>query len=245
MGRYFRCLRNHVGASDLLGASQGLSGKESTCQCRRFGFDPWVQKIPWRRKWQPTPVFLPGKSHGQRSLASSSPVHGVTRESDRTGRLITCISSVPVPPGGRGGHAEADQPSDRVKHPSVAELLNSDLWGVCLCIFYVFSFILCMPRTCLGDSVSYWGTTASHANLWGKPEVRRIGRASPLCLFSFYDSSLSPFSPSSLPDLLWSPNTSFWILARKPSCCVTSGKFLNFSEPQHLPSRVVGSIKRI
>ena len=31
-------------------------------------FDPWVGKIPWRRKWQPTPVFLPGESHGQRSL---------------------------------------------------------------------------------------------------------------------------------------------------------------------------------
>ena len=33
------------------------------------GFDPWVRKIPWRRVWQPTPVFLPGESHGQRSLA--------------------------------------------------------------------------------------------------------------------------------------------------------------------------------
>ena len=42
-----------------------LSGKESTCQCRRLGFNPWVRKVPWRRKWQPTPVFLPGKSHGQ------------------------------------------------------------------------------------------------------------------------------------------------------------------------------------
>ena len=37
------------------------------------GFDPWVRKIPWRRKWQPTPVFLPGKSQGQRSLAGYSP----------------------------------------------------------------------------------------------------------------------------------------------------------------------------
>ena len=37
-----------------------LSGKESACQCRRHGFDPWVRKILWRRKWQPTPVFLPG-----------------------------------------------------------------------------------------------------------------------------------------------------------------------------------------
>ena len=37
-------------------------------QCRRPGFDPWVGMFPWRRAWQPTPVFLPGESHGQRSL---------------------------------------------------------------------------------------------------------------------------------------------------------------------------------
>ena len=52
------------------------SGKESTCQCRRckrHGFNPWVRKMPWSRKRQPTPVFLPGKSHGQRSLADCSP----------------------------------------------------------------------------------------------------------------------------------------------------------------------------
>jgi len=42
-------------------------------QCRRPGFDPWVRKILWRRKWQPTPIFLPGKSHGQRSLVGYSP----------------------------------------------------------------------------------------------------------------------------------------------------------------------------
>ena len=45
-----------------------LSGKESTCQCRRRGFNPWVRKFPWRRKWQPTPTFLPGKFHGQRTV---------------------------------------------------------------------------------------------------------------------------------------------------------------------------------
>ena len=49
-----------------------LSGKEHTCQCRRREFDPWVGKIPWRRAWQPTPVFLPGESHGQRSLVGYS-----------------------------------------------------------------------------------------------------------------------------------------------------------------------------
>ena len=50
-----------------------LSSKESTYQCRRHGFNPWVGKIPERRKWQLTPVFLPGKSHGQRSLVGQSP----------------------------------------------------------------------------------------------------------------------------------------------------------------------------
>ena len=48
------------------------SGQESSCQCRRHRFDPWVGKIPWRRAWQPTAGFLPGKSHGQRSLVGHS-----------------------------------------------------------------------------------------------------------------------------------------------------------------------------
>ena len=42
-------------------------------ECRTRGFNPWVRKIPWKMKWQPTPVFLPEKSHGQRSLAGYSP----------------------------------------------------------------------------------------------------------------------------------------------------------------------------
>jgi len=53
----------------------GGTGKEPACQCSRYkrcGFDPWVRKIPWRRTWQPTPVFLPGESHGQRSLGGYS-----------------------------------------------------------------------------------------------------------------------------------------------------------------------------
>ena len=51
-------------------------------QCRRPGFDPWVRKIPWRRKWLPTPVFLPGEFHGQRSLEGYSPWG--CKESDMT-----------------------------------------------------------------------------------------------------------------------------------------------------------------
>ena len=60
-------------ATQNWGLPRWLSGKASTCQCRRCRFDPWVGKIPWRRAWQPTPVFLPGRSHGQRSLEGYSP----------------------------------------------------------------------------------------------------------------------------------------------------------------------------
>ena len=54
-------------------------------QCGRLWFSLWVRVIPWRRKWQPTPVYLPGKSHGQRSLAGYSPWgHKRVRPSNQT-----------------------------------------------------------------------------------------------------------------------------------------------------------------
>ena len=63
----------------------GASDKEATCQCKRHKrceFDPWFRKIPWRRAWQPTPVFLPGESRRQRSLVGYSPQGH--KESDTT-----------------------------------------------------------------------------------------------------------------------------------------------------------------
>ena len=63
----------------------GSDSKRVCLQCGRPGFDHWVWKIPWRRKWQPTPVLLPGKSHGQRSLVGYSPWG--CKESDKTERL--------------------------------------------------------------------------------------------------------------------------------------------------------------
>ena len=63
----------------LLASGASLVAQERIClQCRRCRFDPWVWKIPWTRKWQPPPVFLPGKSQGQRILVGYT-VHGVQR----------------------------------------------------------------------------------------------------------------------------------------------------------------------
>ena len=57
----------------ILELSWWLRDKESTCNARDMGSDPWVRKIPWRKEWQPTSVSLPGGSHGQRSLAGYCP----------------------------------------------------------------------------------------------------------------------------------------------------------------------------
>ena len=80
--RQILCCLNYQG--------DGASSKEPACQCKRpkrLEFDSWVRKIPWRRKWQPIPVFLPGESYGQRSLAGYSPWGG--KESDTTEWLHT------------------------------------------------------------------------------------------------------------------------------------------------------------
>ena len=75
---------------NLHGLPRWCRGKESACQCRRCkrcSFDPWVRKIPWRRAWKPTPVFLPRESHGQRSLEGCGPWG--RKESDTTEPLNT------------------------------------------------------------------------------------------------------------------------------------------------------------
>ena len=64
--------------NDCLHEYRLCSGKESFCQCRRLrrhGFNSWIRKIPWIRKWQLTPVFLQGKSHGERSPVAYNLVH--------------------------------------------------------------------------------------------------------------------------------------------------------------------------
>ena len=59
--------------SYIQGLPRWLRSKEFACQCRRHEFNLWVRKIPWRRKWQPTPAFLPGKSYAHSGLVGYSP----------------------------------------------------------------------------------------------------------------------------------------------------------------------------
>ena len=79
--------RNTAGLqyTEILGFPGGSGVKNPPANAgrhRRHGFHPWVGKMPWRRKWQPTPIFLPGEFHGQRSLTGYSPWG--CKESDMT-----------------------------------------------------------------------------------------------------------------------------------------------------------------
>ena len=72
-----------------MGFPGGSDGKASACSAEDPGFDPWVRKVRWRRRWQPAPAFLPGKSHAWRSLAGHSPWG--RKESDTTEQLTLLL----------------------------------------------------------------------------------------------------------------------------------------------------------
>ena len=113
------------------------SGKESACQCRRhkrWGFNPWIRKIPRRRKWQPTVVFLPGKSHGQRSLVGyslwdhkeSDTTEWLIRRQEEEGRLqITVLTRLLWKERGKDGFTRA---SRCLAHLST---FQTDSWEAC------------------------------------------------------------------------------------------------------------------
>ena len=89
-------------------------------QCKRPGFDPWVRKIPWRRVRQPTPVSLPGESHGQRSLAGCSPWghrvgHGRVPEQQQA-----ATSPLPPDPGPATALERIHAPTDSSQGPGSA-----------------------------------------------------------------------------------------------------------------------------
>ena len=91
-GRFFYCHTTSTGGSEVKASASNVGDLGSIP-----GLDPWVGKIPWRRKWQPTPVFLPGESHGRRSQVGYSPWG--CKESDMTERLHFHFLLLSEPPG--------------------------------------------------------------------------------------------------------------------------------------------------
>ena len=79
--------------TELLRSPAGSDSKASAYQCGRPGFDSWVGKIPWRKKWPPTPVLLPRKSYGRRSLVQAT-VHGVAKSWTRLNDFTSLQSSL-------------------------------------------------------------------------------------------------------------------------------------------------------
>ena len=86
--------QSHFMVSYIGELAWGLSGKESACQCRRHGFDSWSRNIPWRKKWQPTLVFLTGNPLSRGAWCDI--VHGVSKELDTTQRLYITTTTVEI-----------------------------------------------------------------------------------------------------------------------------------------------------
>ena len=79
----------------FMGFLGGTSGQEPVCQCRRLGFDPWVRKIPWRRAQQPTIIFLPGESQGQRNLGGLPSLRSQSMGRDmKHARVVFIVTSL-------------------------------------------------------------------------------------------------------------------------------------------------------
>ena len=138
-------------------------GKESASQCRRqrkHRLDPWVGKIPWRRKWQPTPIFLPEKSQGQRILTGYRPWghrvrHDLATKQQRQRKIIiwpsfsawpwgalrmTTVGKKPQWQGGLGDMMALD-PDHGNKAGVMIKWVTSRFWGV-IYIFTVFNFLI-------------------------------------------------------------------------------------------------------
>ena len=115
------------------GLSWWLSGKESSCQCRRCGFDPSVEKNPWSRKWQPIPVFLSGKFHGQRSLEGYCPWHckSWTQLGNQTTAITVDCPGQRLLPLDSGWVGDALRPSLRISQCEAAGLKRVDVLGFC------------------------------------------------------------------------------------------------------------------
>ena len=166
------------------GASLVAQMERICLQCRRPGFNPWLRKILWRRAWQPTPVFLPGEFHGQRSLVGYIPRGH--KESDVTESLALSLSP----------HWDSILSEFDVRHQ----------WVIVVC--YPFS----RQRVWLSDFYPYDYLTSIYMTVWLSLTSNRgtVLRASwePACWVIILDLaqikfSFIPFSTWWFTEFLW------------------------------------------
>ena len=125
-----------------LGFPGGSDGKRICLQRRRPGFNPWVRKIPWRSEWLPTPLFLPGEFHGQRSLAGYSPWYHKKWESPTSTVFEIIFSHIRQLPRNLSHHSSFSFPTKkhlRMHFP----LLSSFIFY--LGVFFFFARSPCSP----------------------------------------------------------------------------------------------------
>ena len=154
--------------------SGGTSDKEPGCQCRRHkrrGFEPWVRKIPWRRKWHPTPALLPGKPHGQRSLAGYSP-WGLKRvrydlATKQTSHILDAIALTLL--------------SVLTMWHSVLNSCGLKSSQTDVCPLQSALIPLCNPHLCDQTKAQCLHTPASHCETHSRDSQSQNGIASPLC----------------------------------------------------------------
>ena len=191
----------------------GSDGQESACKVK----NPWVRKIPWRKKWQPTPVFLPGEFHGQRSLVGYSPWSH--KESDTT--LITTVTIIHMQER-EAKEIEGDKlkSTSQVVRTSIVswpffQLLEPSLESCGGGLVFKLCPTLCNPIECVAPlSMEFLPATYF---LWSLA-IQKCLKASGLkCLFSLILILLKWLSGGASMSLCGSPNLAVPLLPPWPS----------------------------
>ena len=143
----------------------GPGSKDTACNARRPGFDPWVGKIPWRKKGQPSPLFLPGKSHEQRSLEAT--IHGVTKKLPFTHWISTMCQATEItlwlPRRSQSEFSKGSQPDEAKKKLSYIKKEAGE--GVTGAYVHAHS-VVCDPMECSLPGSSVHGISQARMLEW-------------------------------------------------------------------------------